>query len=259
MACAWVPLVSAPTLRAQQNDPPFAPGERLTYEVTWSAFSAGEVTALLGKATTTAGDEYEVSTTARSRGFVSLLYKLNDAVDALFDLQTTCAKEITKTVNEGHRHKQTRIVFDTARRLAILDESDPTKPGATSKHAENDIPACVQDPVTAFYFLRRQTLRVGDRVDVPINDGAKTTVVTVEVQAREEIDTPLGKRAAFRVEPKVFGNLYPRKGRMLIWFSDDAQRLPLRIKAMISVGTITGTLQSVTASSPSDAVSGSRR
>jgi hypothetical protein len=33
---------------------------------------------------------------------------------------------------------------------------------------------------------------------------------------------------------------------MLIWFSDDAQRLPLRVKAIISVGAITGTLKSVT-------------
>ncbi|MGH7247658.1 MAG: DUF3108 domain-containing protein [Pseudomonadota bacterium] len=235
-------------LRAQHDDPPLAPGEHLTYEITWTAFSAGEITATLQKAGGTVGDEYEVSTTARSRGFASLLYNLNDTFHSLFDPQTACAREITKTVNEGRRHKQTRIVFDAARKLAILDESDLSKPGTPPKHAENDIPACVQDPVTAFYFLRRRPLRVGEKIHVPINDGAKTTDVTAEVQAREEIETPLGKRFAFRVEPRVFGNLYKRKGRMLVWFSDDAQRLPLRIKAMISVGTITGTLQSVTAS-----------
>ena len=32
---------------------------------------------------------------------------------------------------------------------------------------------------------------------------------------------------------------------MQIWISDDAERLPLRIKAMISVGTITAELRSV--------------
>jgi hypothetical protein len=32
---------------------------------------------------------------------------------------------------------------------------------------------------------------------------------------------------------------------MLIWFSDDQERLPLRIKAMMLVGTITGNLVSV--------------
>ena len=66
----------------------------------------------------------------------------------------------------------------------------------------------------------------------------------MDVQAREQIQTPLGTRFAFRVEPTVFGGLYKRKGRMLIWFSDDEQRLPLRIKASMSIGTITGTLKS---------------
>jgi hypothetical protein len=31
---------------------------------------------------------------------------------------------------------------------------------------------------------------------------------------------------------------------MLIWFSDDAQHLPLRIKFLIAIGSLTGTLRS---------------
>jgi hypothetical protein len=102
----------------------------------------------------------------------------------------------------------------------------------------------VTDVVTAFYFVRRQPLRVGEQLHLPINDGAKTYMVNVEIQAREQIQTPLGVRTALRVEPKVFGGLYTRRGRMLIWFSDDEQRLPLRIQASIAVGSITGTLRS---------------
>jgi len=70
--------------------------------------------------------------------------------------------------------------------------------------------------------------------------------VTLDVQAREGIQTPLGNRSAIRVEPKVFSGLFKRKGRMLVWFSDDDQHLPLRIKFMIAVGNITATLKSVT-------------
>ena len=78
-----------------------------------------------------------------------------------------------------------------------------------------------------------------------MNDGSKTYDVTLDVQARETIQTPLGNRAAIRVEPKVFSGLFKRKGRMLVWFSDDEQHLPLRIKFMIAVGPITATLKSV--------------
>jgi len=231
---------------AETASAPFAPGEKLTYSITWSAFEAGEVTATLQRTANDPHDDYEAVTTARSHGFVSLLYNLNDEFRSRFNPDTSCSAGISKQVVEGRRHKRTEITFDSTRKLAILDEHNLAKPSEPPKHTEEAIPACVQDVVSAFYYLRNEPMQVGDHIHVPINDGSKTTEVIVEVQAREEIDTPLGRRAAFRVEPTVFGSLYKRKGRMLIWFSDDAQRLPLRIKAIISVGAITGTLQSVT-------------
>ena len=93
---------------------------------------------------------------------------------------------------------------------------------------------------------------MGDQIRLPINDGSKTSEVMVDVQAREKVETPFGTREAFRVEPTVFGGLLKRKGRMLIWFSDDDQHLPLRIRAIISVGAITANLRSVKTSPPGE-------
>jgi len=232
---------------------PFSPGETLTFDVTWSVFPAGQVTATLARVEGRSPEVYEVIVSARSQGFVSVLYPVDNELHSLFDPRTLCSIQIQKKINEGRRHRETRIVFDPIKKLAILDERDPRDAAAPPKHAENEIPECVEDVVTAFYFVRRKPLRVGSQIRLPINDGAKTYDVSVEVQAREQIETPLGRRAAFRVEPKVFRGLYKRPGRMLIWFSDDEQRLPLRIKASVSMGTITGTLKSVSPVLPSTA------
>ena len=230
---------------AQEKVAAFAPGEKLTYDVLWSIFSAGEVSATLRSVDGSSKDAYEVVTAAHSQGFVSLLYSVQNEFHSLFDPESSCSRSISKTINEGRRRKETRILFDSQRRLAILDERDLSRPKDPPKHAENEIPPCVEDVVTAFYFLRRQNFQVGKPIKLPVNDGSKTYDVTVEVQAREPVQTPLGNREAFRVEPRVFGGLYKRKGRMLIWFSDDAQHLPLRIKFLIAIGSLTGTLRSV--------------
>ncbi|HEV2493049.1 MAG TPA: DUF3108 domain-containing protein [Terriglobia bacterium] len=233
--------------RAQQTPAtPFAPGETLTYDLSWEVFPGGQATATISKVTQGSKELYEVKATAQSRGFVSLLYTVQDEFDSFFNPDTLCSDSIQKRINEGRRHKNTRIVFDGTRKLAILDEQDLAAKGASAKHAENEIPACVHDVVNAFYFVRRQPLRVGQEIRLPINDGSKTADVRVQVQALESIRTPIGTRSAFRVEPTVFGGLLKRKGRMQIWFSDDAERLPLRVKAMISVGTVTADLHSVT-------------
>lgn len=225
---------------------PFAPGETLVYQVNWSVFPAGHVVAKLARIDSEAGDDYEVETTANSSGFVSLLFKVQDEFHSIFNPNSLCSQRIWKTVNEGHRHKKTLIVFDSTKHQAILDERDLNKPNAPPKHAEHEIPGCVEDVLSVFYYLRTQPLKVGERLEVPVNDGSKTHVVTVQVQAREQIQTPLGPRMALRVEPTVFGGLYKRKGRMLVWFSDDKRHIPLRIKAMINIGSITGTLESYT-------------
>lgn len=239
-------LLTAPAASAQTSSDPFAPGETLTFDVMWTVFRAGQVTSSIRNVTQGNQDLYEITATARSEGFVSLLFDVNNVFRASSDAQTLCSEKIVKTVNEGRRHRDTQIVFDYARKLALLDERDPSEPQAPAKHAEFDIPPCVEDIITSFYYLRRQRLEIGHNVELPVNDGNKTQRVIVEVQAREKVQTPLGTFDTLRVEPKVFNGLLKRKGSMLIWFSADQRHLPVRIKAVISVGTITGTLRTVT-------------
>ena len=233
-------------LFAQAKISPFQPGERLTYDVTWSVFQAGTVSATLQSILQGSKDNYAVVTTAHSQGFVSLLFNVDNEFRSVFNPQTLCSERISKKINEGRRHKETEIVFDSQRKVAILDERDLNKPHEPPKHAENEIPDCVEDVVTAFYYLRNQDFQIGKPLHLPLNDGSRTYDVTLDVQALETIQTPLGRASAIRVEPKVFSGLFKRKGRMLVWFSNDDQHLPLRIKFMIAVGTITATLKSVT-------------
>jgi hypothetical protein len=231
---------------AQNPNEPFTAGETLTFDVMWTVFRAGEVTATIRSGSEGNRDTYEVTATAHSEGFVSLLFNVDNVFRATSSPQTLCSEGIVKKVSEGRRHKDTQIAFDYARKLALLDERDLNQPQAPPKHAEYDIPPCVEDVVTAFYYLRRQRLDIGHTIELPVNDGSKTQRVVVEVQAREKVQTPLGTFDALRVEPKVFNGLLKRKGRMLIWLSADERHLPLRIKAMITAGSITGTLRSIT-------------
>jgi len=241
-----VAVLAGPVLFGQTKSAPFQPGERLTYDVSWSVFQAGTVSSTLQRTLQGTKEKYTVITTAHSQGFVSLVFNVDNEFRSVFDPKTLCSEKISKKIYEGRRHKETEIVFDAQRKLAILDEHDLTRPHDPPKHAEIEIPGCVEDVVTAFYYLRNQDFQVGKPLHVTVNDGSKTYDVTLDVQADETIQTPLGQRAAVRVEPTVFSGLFKRKGRMLIWFSNDQDHLPLRMRFIIAVGPITATLKSVT-------------
>ena len=104
----------------------------------------------------------------------------------------------------------------------------------------------MQDILSAVYYARSVPLTVGQAFEFPLHDGAKTIQIRVDVQAEEEVSTELGKFEAIRVEPDVFyGHLFKGKGRMFIWFTKDARRLPVQLRAQSSVGTITAVLAAI--------------
>jgi hypothetical protein len=82
-------------------------------------------------------------------------------------------------------------------------------------------------------------------VTFPVNDGGRTYDVSVEVQASEEIRTPAGTFQTLRLEPRVFEGLFRKKGRMFVWLTDDAEKMPVQVKARINIGTITASLTRV--------------
>src|SRR5713226_9615743 len=127
MVVTWLAalLLAGPTLvRAEEpKPPPFAPGETLTYDVTWSVFRAGEVVATLRKASDGPSDGYEVETTAHSKGFVSLLFKVENKFISLFDPETVCSRQISKKVNEGRRRRDIRYLA-RADRLGVEERDE---------------------------------------------------------------------------------------------------------------------------------------
>src|SRR5438477_269473 len=126
--------------RAQSpGPPPFAPGETLTYDVDWAIFTAGQVVATLEDPGKNGPAPSKISASARSQGFASLLYKVQDDFDAFFDPQTLCSRQISKKVIENGRHREINITFNHSRGVAMEEERDLNTPKAPPKQAENKI------------------------------------------------------------------------------------------------------------------------
>jgi hypothetical protein len=60
----------------------------------------------------------------------------------------------------------------------------------------------------------------------------------VHAEAREQIKTPAGTFNAIRVQPKTSSPLLRDKGKIWIWYSDDAARVPIQMRARLSWGTL---------------------
>jgi hypothetical protein len=71
------------------------------------------------------------------------------------------------------------------------------------------------------------------------------------VLAREKLRTAFGERMAWKLEPhQQYEGVFAKKGRLWVWISDDAGRLPLLMKSTLTIGSIAARLVEYTLTAP---------
>ncbi len=237
-----VASVSAAPAVAIVPPPPayrFPDGQTYVYGVEWHLFNAGTARLNLEDE----GPEQHVTATAVSTGFVSGLYKVNDLVEAFFDPHHFCSQKVVKHVEEGSRARQSELDFEYARGKSVYNERN-LKTGE-EKHTENDIPDCVTDVVSGFYYLSSLPLQVGSTYVFSINDGGKTNEVRAYVEAREKVKVPAGSFEAIRVKAEAIAGIMKGKGTVWAWFTDDGNHTPVEMRSKLGWGTLLFRLQGI--------------
>lgn len=236
-AQAQAPATQATVEAAGHVRPPAAGyhyplGETYVYEVEWRLWTAGTATLRMEAA----GEQHRVAATADSTGFVSLLHTVTDRFESFFDPRTFCSQRVTKRTEEGFRKRETRIVFDYAGKKSRVDVVN-LKDGK-GRQEENELNGCVTDVLSGIYYLGSLPLQPGTTYTFPLNDG-KTVMVQAHVEAREEVKVPAGTFQALRVQPEATSGVLKDRGRVWIWYSDDAARVPVQMRARMFWGTLT--------------------
>lgn len=237
-----LPTISAGPSSGIVPPPPnyhFPDSQAYVYMIEWHLFTAGTATVSLQ----VDGGEQHVIATAFSAGVVNALYKVNDRFEAFFDSHKFCSLRVSKHIEEGSRARQSELHFDYARGKSVLDEKN-LKTGET-KYVENDIPACVSNVVSGFYYVASLPLQVGNSNTFQVNDGGKTTEVTAHVEAREQVRVPAGVFQAVRVRAEAISGAMKGKGTVWAWFTDDGNHTPVQMRSKLGWGTLLFRLQRV--------------
>jgi len=234
-------LSASPTGRIVPPPPDYhyPNGQTYVYGVEWHLFNAGTAKVSMEAS----GAEQHVTAIADSQGVVNVLYKVHDHFEGFFDPRSFCSLRISKQSEEGAHSKQSTLQFDYARHKSVFDEKN-VKTGEL-KHAENDIPGCVTDVVSGFYYLSSLPLQPGNSDAFVINDGGKTTEVSSRVEAREQVKVPAGTFQTVRVKAEATGGSLKGKGTVWAWFTDDVNHTPVQMRSKLGWGTLLFRLQRI--------------
>jgi Protein of unknown function (DUF3108) len=215
------------------------PRQTLRYEAEYRFWTAGVATLHVERN----GNQEYVTGAADSTGVVALLFRVQDRFNSYFDAHSLCSGKLVKHTEEGSHWRDTTVTFDYQRRKSILEEKN-LKTGQT-KHNENDIPGCVTDVVSGILYVSSLPLQPDATYSFPLNDGGKTVTIQAHVEGREQVKTPAGTFQTIRVGPEGDYSALKNRGRVLIWYTEDARHLPVQIQARLFWGTLTVYLASI--------------
>ncbi len=233
------PSISAPTVSKPRPEFVFPVGQTYVYGGQWRIFNAGTASLRMEKA----GQENRIVASADAAGTVALLYHVQDRLESFFDPGSFCSRNTSRHVEEGFRRVDTNITFDYAHRKAVFDQKNLKK--NETKHEVHEIPNCVTDMLSAIYYVASLPLEPGRTFSFPLNDGGESVDVNLHVEAREQIKTPAGTFNTVRTQPEAAKGLVRDKGKLWIWYTDDAAHVPVQMRARMSWGTLTFQLQRI--------------
>ena len=119
---------------------------------------------------------------------------------------------------------------------------------ATTATTTIKAPATAQDPLGAIYILRSLPLKAGmtASIPIPIIDSGKAYTMRVRVGGIENGKSGLGTLQALKLSMTITDETGKAEGSgFSLWLSDDARKLPLKISAGLSVGSVHLTLAKV--------------
>jgi ribosomal protein S17E len=211
----------------------FPQKQTLTYSVDWRVFPAG--TAVLHFEQVE--DREKVTASADTSGAINLLFHVSDHFQSTFDRNKGCTYEFNKQTVEGRRQVSSTLKLDYASNKSILDEKNLVT--GQTKHVEEPIPGCLTDLLTGIYYAASQPMVVGRSFPLPVVDAMHTVLVTMKVEGREEVKTPMGTFKTIRVQPTADAGVVKNRGNIWIWYTDDERHLPVQMRARLFWGTIT--------------------
>jgi hypothetical protein len=242
VAYVWLFLLFVASAGSQwaqprQSDPAKFPyAEKASYRIEWRLVTAGTATLQLSH-----GDKqnWQLALDLLSAGLVDRLYQIADSYK-LSANDHFCGASSVLDGHEGKKRFSTRMDFDNLHHKVFLTEKNLVK--NTTAKSETNIAPCTYEIMGALSALRASNPEPGKTLTLSVTNGKKLVEAKVEAQAREVIHVNDKSYATIRYEALVFNNVvYRRKGRLFIWITDDADRIPVQFRLQMGfpVGTVT--------------------
>ncbi len=226
-----------------QRDPAYDVGEWFKFRIHYGIVTAGYATLEVKEATIKNKKVFHAVGTGYTTGMSRMFFKVNDNYESYFDKITGKPYQYVRQIDEGGYTKNQEGFFNQDKNT-ILVKDYKNNNEKTFNTSEN-----IQDIISTFYYLRNHPninkLKVGESIVVDMFFDEESTKFKLKYIGDEDLDTKFGTIPTMIFKPLVqSGRVFKEQESLTVWISDDDNKLPVRIKANLAVGSIKADLES---------------
>lgn len=173
---------------------------------------------------------YHIIGEGKTNSFFDGFFKVRDKYESYIDTASLQPYKFMRDIVEGDFKKKETVWFNQQQNTA------------TSQTGTYQVPQCVQDVLSSIYYARNidfDKYNVGDKIPFSMFIDDKVYNLYIRYLGKENIKTRYGKFRAIKFKPLLIeGTLFEGGEKMVVWVTDDKNKIPVRIESPISVGSV---------------------
>lgn len=212
-------------------------GEWFKFRIHYGFVNAGYATLEVKDATINNTKVFHVVGKGYTTGLSRFFFKVADTYESYIDKKTGNPYQFVRKIDEGGYTKDQEGFFNqSANEIKVKDYKRKTEKTFV-------IPKNTQDILSAFYYLRNyptiDKIKPGEFIAIDMFFDEETTKFKLKFIGRQDITTKFGVVSSMVFRPLVqSGRVFKEQESVTVWVSDDENRLPIRIKADLAVGSL---------------------
>ncbi|RMB63545.1 DUF3108 domain-containing protein [Dokdonia sinensis] len=222
---------------AQQRTETYQSGEWLKFRVHYGFITGGYATIAVKDEMYEGKAVHHIKGFGETTGIVGFTFGVEDYYESWVDKETDLPYKFLRKIDEGGHTKHRVIKFDQTAQKAHIDDKKHNKQKTITTEPG------VQDMVSAMFYMRNRmdtkNLKKGEEFKLSMFFDGENYPFKMKFLERETIRTKFGKVETLKFRPLVqSGRVFKEEESLTIWVSDDDNKIPLRIKADLAVGSL---------------------
>lgn len=223
-----------------QNDS-FSRGEVLDFKMNYGIFNVGKGSAKIHPDYFRLNNRecFKVDVTAKTVGLIDWVADVDDYWGAYIDTVALVPHQFSQKQREGDYKKDEWTYFDHSKRKIQVKTLDH-KTGQMKDPQVYDAPAQVRDMIGGFLYLRTidfSKINAGDTLSISGFFEDEFYKLRLIYQGKDVVKVRAGKFRAIKIIPLMPKNkMFDGENSVTVWFSDDKNRIPVKIDAKMFIG-----------------------